>query len=123
MQVVNSLKIALVDDEKELLSVYSNALEKLGYPTPLIFTNGTSLIRALMNDSEALYLILMDYRMPEMNGIEAAKILKRYRPQTRVVIMSAYDFVEEKADDLGLSFLRKPFSLEQLFQFLSILEN
>jgi CheY-like chemotaxis protein len=34
--------------------------------------------------------------MPEMNGIEAAKIIKRYRREVSIVIMSGYDFVKEK---------------------------
>ena len=34
--------------------------------------------------------------MPEMNGIEAAKIIMRYRKETNLVVMSGYDFVKEK---------------------------
>jgi CheY-like chemotaxis protein len=52
-----------------------------------------------MTDHESFEVILMDYGMPEMNGIEAAKLIKRYRKDTQIVIVTGYDFVKEKELD------------------------
>ncbi|MFI5421739.1 MAG: response regulator, partial [Nitrososphaerales archaeon] len=117
-----TLKIAVVDDEKDLLSTYSLVVKTLGYKEPEVFSDGTSLIRSLMNDQKSFDVILMDYRMPEMNGIEAARLIKRYRRQTQIVIMSGYDFVKEKAGAFGIPFLQKPFSIKQLGECLENLK-
>ena len=116
------LKIAVVDDEKDLSDVISKVLQKLGYSAPTVFSDSTTLIRALMTDHQNFDIILMDYRMPEMNGIEAAKIIKRYNKENNLVVMSGYDFVKDKAADIGLPFLPKPFSIEQLDLCLNNLE-
>jgi YesN/AraC family two-component response regulator len=73
----------------------------------------------MMNDQQSYDVILLDYRMPEMNGIEAAKILKRYRPQTKIVMTTGYDFVRQQAADLGIPFLQKPYSMEHLAECLN----
>ena len=91
------MKIAVVDDDKDSISdVISKVLQKLGYTAPSLFPDGTSLIRALVTSNQSFHVVLTDYRMPEMNGIEAAKIIMRYRKETNLVVMSGYDFVKEK---------------------------
>src|SRR5579862_5431593 len=117
-----SLKIAIVDDEKELADICSKVLVKIGYSSPAVFNDGTSLIRSMMNDKQSYDVILMDYRMPEMNGIEAAKILMRYKPQTKIVMTTGYDFVRQQAADLGIPFLQKPFTMKQLAECLDNLK-
>jgi CheY-like chemotaxis protein len=117
------MKIAIVDDVEDLGQMISIVLQKLGYPSPSVFHDGTSLVRALMIDHASFDVILMDYRMPEMDGIEAAKIIQRYRKDVKIVIFSAYDFVKEKASEIGIPFLVKPFSMEQLAECLNKLES
>jgi CheY-like chemotaxis protein len=118
-----TLKIAVVDDEPDPTSTYSGVIRSLGYEEPAIFHDGTSLVRALMRNRDQFDVILLDYRMPEMNGLEAAKIIRRYRKDTQVVITTGYDFVRQRARDMGLPFLQKPFSLEQLEKCLNSIKS
>jgi len=113
-----NLKIAIVDDQEELSDVYSKGIEKLGYPPPSMFYNGTSMVKALTRDRQSFDVIIMDYQIPEMSGIEAAKIIQRYRKDTKIIIATANDFVKLEAIGAGLSFLLKPFSVEQLAKCL-----
>jgi CheY-like chemotaxis protein len=113
-----NLKIAIVDDQEELSDVYSRGIEKLGYPAPSMFYNGTSMVKALTRDRQSFDVIIMDYQIPEMSGIEAAKIIQRYRKDTKIIIATANDFVKLEAIGAGLSFLLKPFSVEQLVECL-----
>jgi CheY-like chemotaxis protein len=112
------LKIAVVDDERDLADIYSKVVQNFGCPPPSIFHDGASLVRALMADHTNFDIVLLDYSMPEMNGIEAAKIIQRYRKYTKIIVTSGYDFAKEKADEIGVSFLPKPFSARQLAQIL-----
>ena len=112
------LKIAIVDDEKELTTLYSKVIKKMGYPVPSIFYDGSSIVYALAKDRQSFDVIIMDYRMPEMNGLEAAKIIKRYRKDTKIILTTAYTHLEKEALSAGLSFLAKPFSIAQLAECL-----
>jgi CheY-like chemotaxis protein len=115
------LRVAIVEDSPDLAFTLSKVLSKFGYPSPAVFHDGTSIVRALTRDRESFDVILMDYRMPEMNGIEAAKIIQRYRKDTKIILASAYAFVKDKASEAGLPFLQKPFSSAQLVDCLDSL--
>ena len=119
MEANNNLKVAVVDDDVNLTDLYSKVIQKLGYPPPSIFKDGTSIVKAMAKDCQSFDVIIMDYLMPEMNGIEAAKIIQRYRNETRIIIATGYDFVKQKATEAGLSYLLKPFSSAQLAESLS----
>jgi CheY-like chemotaxis protein len=114
----SNLKIAVVDDDKDLSDVYSRLIEGLGYPTPSVFNDGTSIVKALTEDHESFDVIIMDSRIPEMNGFEAAKIIQRYRKDTKIILATAFASVEHEAIAAGLPLLLKPFSAKQLAECL-----
>ena len=108
------MKIAVVEDDPEIRSALSTMLtQRLGYPKPSVFGDGTSLVKAIASDHQSFDLIIMDYRMPEMNGIEAARIILRHRNGIKVVLITGYD-VKEEAESAGMIYLQKPFSIEAL---------
>jgi two-component system cell cycle response regulator DivK len=62
-------------------------------------------------------LVLMDMKMPEMNGYDATKIIKSERPELPVIAQTAYALPEEieKAYEVGCEdYLAKPISLKEL---------
>jgi DNA-binding NtrC family response regulator len=112
------MKIAIVEDDPDIRSLLSIMItNRLGYPAPMVFNDGTSLVRSLTDDHLNFDVIIMDYRMPEMNGIEAAKIVKRYRSGTRIILTTGYD-VKDEASKAGLRYLQKPFSIDALATIL-----
>jgi CheY-like chemotaxis protein len=121
--VKNSLRIAVVDDDPSLPPLYAQSLVKLGYSLPSLFNDGTSIVKSMTKDHQSFDIIMMDYQMPEMNGVEAAKIIQRYKKQTKIILVSGYDFVKQKAVDAGFPFLMKPFSEDQLAECLESLDS
>jgi DNA-binding NtrC family response regulator len=118
-QANTNLQIAIIDDkEKELSRTYSRIIKKLGYPSPSIFNDGRSMINALTRKDRSFDIIIIDYRIPEMSGIEAAKVIQRYRKETKIIIATHNDFVRQEAIVAGLSFISKPFSTDQLAECL-----
>ena len=114
----NALKIAIVEDDPDIRSLLAVMVsQKLGYPAPVVFGDGTSLIRAMTQKGQRFDIIIMDYRMPEMNGIEAAKIIMGHRDNTKIILITGYD-VKDEALRTGLLYLQKPFSIESLTQLL-----
>lgn len=113
-----SLKIAIVEDDPDIRSLLAVMISrKLRYPAPAVFNDGTSLVRAMTQNSQRFDIIIMDYRMPEMNGIEAARIIMRHRNTTRIILATGYD-VKEEALRTGLLYLQKPFSIDALAYLL-----
>jgi CheY-like chemotaxis protein len=107
-------RIAIVDDDFELLTTYSVVLEHLGYAT-LTATDGDEIVNQVLHGHEAAPdVILMDYRMPKMNGLEAAKRILRNRPGIKIIMSTADDSVKQEAIATGMTFLQKPFSLDEL---------
>jgi hypothetical protein len=54
-----------VDDQKELSGVYSQIIEKLGYASPPIFNDGTSIVKALIRDRSFLTSSLWITKRPK----------------------------------------------------------
>jgi CheY-like chemotaxis protein len=107
-------RIAIVDDDVHLRTSYSFVLEHLGYRT-LIASDGDEIVNQVLDVKETVPdVILMDYRMPKMNGLEAAKVILRNRPDIKIIISTADDSIRHEAISAGATFLQKPFSLEDL---------
>ena len=77
-------------------------------------------IEAVMfNEDEKPDLILMDIRMPDMNGLEATRIIKEVNPNVPVIALSAYAFEENKREAAMAgcdAFMAKPFRVEELVE-------
>ena len=66
-------------------------------------------------------LVLLDIKMPHMNGIEALKVIMKRHPDTKVVMLTAYPTEEniQKAWESGANgFLSKPFAVDELRAFV-----
>jgi DNA-binding NtrC family response regulator len=114
----NKLNIAIVEDDPDIRSILSIMLtQRLGFPQPSLFNDGNSFVKALTEDRLSFDVVIMDYRMPEMNGIEAAKIIMRHRSGVKIILVTGYD-VEKEARSIGLLYLQKPFSMEALSKIL-----
>ena len=74
-----------------------------------------------INEDEKPDLILMDIRMPEMNGLDATRIIKEVNQKTPIIALSAYAFEENvrEAKAAGCDdFLAKPFKVEDLIEII-----
>ena len=108
-----SLSILLVDDSIINLKVASLMLKKLGHHAD-IAANGIEAIRAL--EHQSYDIVLMDIQMPEMDGLNATRIIRqRWSIYPKIIIItSLIDYREiclaAGADD----FLTKPIRIEEL---------
>jgi CheY-like chemotaxis protein len=74
-----------------------------------------------MNEDERPDLILMDIRMPEMDGLDATRIIKEVDHDTPIIALSAYAFEENirEAKEAGCdAFMAKPFRVEDLIEII-----
>lgn len=120
---VNAL---VVDDNEHALLVMEDLLEVLPN-RPTLVSSGEKAIEALQkasDENQPYNLVFMDWKMPEMSGIQATQKLRKVLPshsQPKVVIVTAYDKedISEELDDLDVSgFLSKPVGESYLFDLL-----
>lgn len=105
--------MAIVEDERDLSYTYSLIIRRLGYDA-YVARNGQEIVAAVLEGKVTPDLVLMDYRMPGMNGLSAGEILREKKPDTRILVMSADDSIRDQVNVAGMAFLQKPFSISQL---------
>jgi NtrC-family two-component system response regulator AlgB len=71
----------------------------------------------LLSAAAAIDLVVTDYRLAELNGLELLQQIKRQAPETPVILMTAYGTIENAVAAMkagAYDYLAKPFSLEQI---------
>lgn len=103
--------ILVVDDEKNIRLALEEALEPVGYEV-LSAANGTEAMELLEGRSPAL--MLLDLKMPGLNGIEVLEQTARTHPDVRVIIITAHGNIDNAVEAMKLGaidFIQKPFSV------------
>jgi len=109
-------KVLIVDDEEDLTWSLSHSLTHFcpGLEVSCLH-NGLEAFQYLKR--RAVDLLITDLRMPGMNGLELLKEVKKYRPQTKVIVITAFSSQElerEIYENGGNLFLEKPFDIGEL---------
>ena len=116
-----STKLAIVDDEKDLIDVYLRLFRMKHMDVCFVARNGADAVDLYRSSSVRPDIVIMDNRMPLMNGIDAMKsILAMGRP-VKFVFLSADTSVRDEVTRMGAIFLKKPTSLRQLMQAIDSL--
>ena len=108
------LRIAVADDEPEMLEFYEIALSDLGHQVAVKVTNGRELVEECRRCHPDL--IITDIKMPEVDGLDAATQI-RSDAAIPVILVSAYhnaDLIERALHDHVLAYLVKPIKTADL---------
>ena len=117
--------ILLVDDEPSLRGAVARALTMQGYNV-LQAENGARALDVADAYKAPIHLVVSDIEMPDMDGPELFRNLRRWYPRLRFLFISGR-MQEAEADvsiDGRTAFLPKPFSMEALYTFVRyVLDN
>ena len=106
--------VLIVDDEKNIRLTLSQSLESLELETDTA-VNGEEALAKLRDKDYGL--VLLDLRLPGMDGMEVLRRLREIRPDIRVIIITAYGTIESAVDAMKLGavdFIQKPFSPKEI---------
>ena len=108
-----ALQIALVDDDRNILTTVSIALQAEGFATRL-YSDGETALKALLENPPDL--AVFDIKMPKMDGME---LLRRLRGQSALPVIFLTSKDDESDEEAGLElgaddYIAKPFSLRLL---------
>lgn len=106
--------LLVVDDQLGVRRLLFEAFSEEGYEVDM----AASGLEAIARVKERLpNLILMDMKMPGMNGLEALQEIKKFYPQVLVIMMTAYGELEIVAEAMKIGareYIPKPFDLNDL---------
>jgi signal transduction histidine kinase/CheY-like chemotaxis protein len=117
----NDLVVLIAEDDESNYLYISNILKDAQIDF-YYAKNGKEAVEICKNNKDVL-IVLMDLKMPLMNGYEAAKLIKESRPGTYLIAQTAYAMVDEREKALSAGFddyLAKPFRRDEL---LSLIKN
>ena len=114
-----SKPILIVDDEKNIRMTLSQSLESLGVETDTAGNGEEALAKLKEKD---FGLILLDIRMPGMDGMEVLRQVREIRPDIRIIMITAYGTIESAVEAIKLGavdFLQKPFDPDEIRDLVS----
>ncbi|MBI5594131.1 MAG: response regulator [Deltaproteobacteria bacterium] len=107
-------KVLLVDDEMDFLSIMSERMQTRGMA---VSTAASAREAIQLTEAESFDAIILDLQMPEMNGLEALKVLKAKKPELQVILLTGHATIENgiEAMKLGaMDLMEKPADLKIL---------
>lgn len=103
--------ILVVDDDEVIREVLQRTLKDYNVLTAC---NGREAVELYKSHKPAI--VLMDINMPEMNGVEATREIKKIDPDAKIVIVTSY--LKEHLNELQMlgvkHFVEKPFSIKKI---------
>ena len=128
---IESLNILIAEDDQDIVRMYEKILEnKTNHIT--VTTHGEECLRiynekfkeitATGSYDQPFDILILDYKMPNIDGFEVAKRIISINPRQRIILASAYgkDIFEDAAEyfNLPIDILQKPFSRIQLIELV-----
>lgn len=121
---IQALKVLVADDDRDSCIHASLLLQNLGIQSDWVQTGWECVekVRAMYREGEGYDVCLVDWRMPDMDGIEATRRMREIvGPDTLIIIVTAYDWgaIEKTARAAGANaFLAKPIFASTLYNAL-----
>ena len=116
------VKVMLVDDDKNLQRVYLTLFKLNNLEIVAQAYDGVQAVEQYGSLNSKPDAVIMDQRMPRMDGITATRKIMEIDPDARIIFLSADDTVEIQARTAGAKlFLTKPISIETLLESIDLI--
>jgi two-component system response regulator HydG len=117
------MRALIVDDDRDHGESIAEILETRGHAVAIAYSGEEAVDCFRAGDFD---IVLMDVKLPRMNGVEAFHACRAIRPSARVMMMTGYSVEQLVADALNdgaLGVLYKPFAVARLFEVLDGLDG
>lgn len=116
---MEKLKILIADDDKLIRLFFGISVERFSKEI-LYSENGIEAVETCQRNPD-IDLILMDIKMPEMDGYEATRLIRQFNKEVIIIAQSAFQFsdIKEKAETTGFNdYLSKPIQKTLLYDLI-----
>ena len=118
------MKILIVDDSRIDRTLCTNTLKQAGVTNEILeAVDGKDGLNVLQKNHKDICLILLDWNMPIMNGIESLKEIRKFNKNIPVIALTAADIEEVKNDFSSIGFndiVTKPFDNFEFYQKITV---
>jgi len=107
-------KVLLVDDEMDFLSIMSERMQNQGMS---VSTAASAKQAIQMAGAQSFDAVILDLQMPEMDGLEALRVLKAQKPELQVILLTGHATIEKGVEAMKLGamdLMEKPADLRIL---------
>lgn len=112
------INILVVDDEKDFVEMFSLRLQDAGQRVKAAY-NGQECLQSL--DDNDIDIVILDIKMPGMDGIETLREIKRKYPLVEVILLTGHGAVDTAVEGMKLGafdYLNKPADFDELLKLL-----
>jgi DNA-binding NtrC family response regulator len=108
--------LSVVDDELDLMSLFRDALSQIEDTNVIGFNDSMQALEHFKLNQSDYGLILSDFRMPNIDGMELLKKVKTINPSVKTVLIRAFEVNEKEFEQSNCvdAFLQKPISVPDL---------
>jgi two-component system response regulator HydG len=114
----DKINVLLVDDDADMVETLSDILTSLGIQVEIAYDGCKAVEKAKIKMFD---IILMDIKMPRMNGVESFKKIKKIQPKTTLVLMTAYaaqDLIAEALKEGAYGIWYKPVEIQKIIELV-----
>jgi len=117
----NSRIVVIVDDDLEITLLFREALKDISRVKIFTFTDPVLALEHFQVNEYAYVLVISDFKMPGLNGMEFLKKIKALNPFVRTILMTAFEvedkiFREYTKNKIIDAFLQKPIGMHDLIK-------
>jgi DNA-binding NtrC family response regulator len=113
---MEKIKVMLVDDEEEFVSTLSSRIKKRGFSSSVAITGEQAL---QFVDDQVPDVMVLDLKMPGIDGMEVLKRVKKSYPKVKVIILTGHGSEKNKTEAFSLGafgYLQKPVKIDELIE-------
>lgn len=116
--------LLLVDDVAEVLAVHKAQLERMGH-TVITAMDGQDGLERFNEHADDIELIVTDYKMPKMDGLELSTSIREERPDMPILIITGYGEEQQlkKTRELGIHILSKPATYKKMAHTIAVMQG
>jgi len=115
--------LLVVDDEEEFVTTLVRRLQKRGWDSEGVLTGSAAIAKVAAGDYA---VILLDMRLPDMDGGQVLQEIKKIKPASRVIILTGHASAREGEEGIrngAFDYLLKPVEFETLLEKLEAARN
>jgi len=124
MTINPKLKIMIVEDDPLIRQLYETILKKKGYDVVAVASDGEQAVTMYQDLNDKPDLIILDFRMPKMNGLQVSREILAENATTEILMISGDPTFDRKAViSRGINFMQKPVEISEIIKEISLIGN